>query len=93
MVQCPICLDYDINEYKLDPCNHIFNQTCIFNWTLLELKKGNKPRCPLCRTLYQPPWGEILMSIVFNHYDFHEKEIMSMLSITGQKKLKEIMES
>ena len=92
MVECPICLSSIYDSYRLDSCNHQFDKECIIKWTITQLIKGNKPTCPLCRTIYHPPWDLLFLSLIWNHYNINKIEIMNMMSIQGKKKLKNIMD-
>ncbi len=48
--QCTICLvGIDDSDVTFTPCDHLFHQTCIMQWLLLQSGKKEEPSCPLCR--------------------------------------------
>jgi hypothetical protein len=62
--KCPICLEeIYIDEYKKE-CNHLFHNSCIYNWVISKIKVDSaednerdrnrwvetEVDCPMCRT-------------------------------------------
>ena len=46
---CSICTEVFVKPSILS-CGHTFCQKCIFDWTVTNLDKKNKPLCPLCNS-------------------------------------------
>ena len=44
--QCPVCLDLLYRPHSLDPCRHIFCETC-----LRRLSQAQIVKCPICRAI------------------------------------------
>ena len=44
-------------------CEHqvVFHSTCIREWTLQQLQKGQEPTCPICRKTYVYNLGNVEM--------------------------------
>ena len=51
---CSICMEYKTTDVVILRCHHIFCRICISTWSFKSTTDYGYPRCPTCRSTFNP---------------------------------------